>query len=72
MAKPAAPFIAPTSGTLGQQMALVAQAINRKADSATGEPPTFHAVILVDASGQNWQVTVTTGGVLQTALVPRS
>ena len=71
MAKPAAPFMAPTSGPLIQQMALVANAINRKADIATGGPPTFHAIILVDPTGQNWQVTVNASGALVTAAVPR-
>lgn len=71
MAKPAAPFVAPTSGPLVQQMAQVAAAINRKADASTGEPPTFHFFILVDPTGQNWQVSIDNGGTLVTAVVPR-
>lgn len=71
MAKPTAPFVAPTSGPLIQQMAMVAQAINRKADIAIGGPPTFNAIILVDPNGQNWSVTVDATGALITAAVPR-
>lgn len=71
MAKPAAPFTAPTSGDLTQRLAIVAQAINRKADASTGEPPTFHSFILVDPTGQNWQVSISNTGTLVTAVVPR-
>jgi hypothetical protein len=53
-------------------MALVAQALNRKADGATGGPPTFHSIIMTDSIGQNWELTVDTAGTLQIVPVPRS
>ena len=55
-----APFIAPLSGTLDQRLAQVAQAINRKADTAT--VPVFTAVIFVATDGSRWQFSISPAG----------
>jgi hypothetical protein len=69
MALPAAPFIAPTGGSIDQRLALVAQALNRKADQTSS--PVYSSVILLAPGGGAWQLTVDDTGALSTASVPR-
>jgi YD repeat-containing protein len=65
-----APFIAPAGVDIDERLALIAQAINTKAN-AGGAGPAYHFIGLVDATGQTWRLTVDTAGGLVTELVPR-
>ena len=66
---PPAPFSPQLSGDLRDQMRRVADALSRKADATL--VPTYTAVVLMDAAGVAWRVTVATNGSLQTEQVPR-
>jgi hypothetical protein len=67
---PAAPFIAPYSGDLDQRLALLADALSRKAD--TTSIPTYSAVMLIAPDGSAWRLSVDATGALSTAAVPRT
>jgi hypothetical protein len=67
--RPPAPFSAPTSGTIDQKLAEIANAINGKA-SAT-HPPAYQFMGLVSPNGTLWRITVDDSGVLHTSVVPR-
>jgi hypothetical protein len=69
MALPAAPFIAPASGTIDQRLAQVATAINKKADAAT--EPAYSAVLLIAPDRSVWRLSVDPTGALSTAQVTR-
>lgn len=68
-ATPPAPFAAPTSGTIEERLAQVANAINRKAD-ASGTP-TFGWIRLIAPDGTVWAVSVDINGALHTTQVLR-
>lgn len=57
---PAAPFIAPATGSIDQRLAQVAQAINRKADATT--TPVFSAVLFQADDGSTWRFSVDATG----------
>ena len=67
--RPAAPLLVPTRGTLEERLAVITQAIGRKAD-ATAEP-VCSAVLLMAPSGATWRLSVTDAGALTTVAVPR-
>jgi hypothetical protein len=69
MPHPAAPFIAPLSGTIDQRLSQIATALNGKASATVA--PAYHSLELIDPSGQTWAITVDAAGVLHTTLVPR-
>jgi hypothetical protein len=66
---PAAPFIAPYSGDPDQRLAIIADALSRKADQTS--EPAYNAVLLRSPDGSTWRVTVSAAGVLTTAQVTR-
>ena len=67
---PAAPFIAPTSGGIDERLAIIADAISRKADATS--TPFYSAILLADPTGAVWRVTVDALGQLVTAQAPRA
>ena len=66
---PPAPFVAPIDGDINQRLAIVAGAINRKADAVS--TPTFASIQLVSPDGSTWMVSVSDTGVLTTTVMPR-
>jgi hypothetical protein len=69
MAYAPAPTIPPFSGTPDQRLALLADAISRKADNTS--IPTYSAVMLIAPDGSTWRLSVDATGALSTAAVPR-
>lgn len=69
MKPPPAPFIAAYSGGIDQRLALMADALSRKAN-ITAEP-TYSAVQLIAPDGGVWLVTVDDAGALHTQRVTR-
>jgi hypothetical protein len=65
---PAAPFTAPITGELNQRLAVVAAAINRKADATA--TPSFSAITLRAPDGSSWTLSVDATGTLVTTQVP--
>lgn len=63
------PFTAPVSGDINMRMALIANAINSKADAHT---PTFTWIKLTSPNGTTYAVSVDDGGNLHTTQVLRS
>lgn len=69
MAYAPAPFIAPYSGDADQRLALIADALSRKADATS--IPTYSAVMLIASDGSTWRLSVDATGALSTSAVPR-
>jgi hypothetical protein len=68
---PVSPFIAPTGGDLDQKLAMIATAINKKADAGLAGP-SFHFIALIAPDGTTWRVEVDSTGALLTTLAERS
>jgi hypothetical protein len=66
---PPAPFVAPFAGSIDERLAIIAAALNRKADAVS--VPVYTAVVLLATDGSQWRLTVDTGGSLRTQQVPR-
>jgi hypothetical protein len=69
MARPPAPFIAPFSGSIDQRLAMIADAMNRKANMS--DEPVYAAVMLIAPNGSTWRLSVDNTGALSTTAVPR-
>lgn len=69
MARAPAPLSVPLIGSYEQRMQILADAISRKADQ-TAEP-VYSAVLLQAPGGATWRLTVTDGGGISLARVPR-
>jgi hypothetical protein len=68
---PPAPFLAPTTGSTDQKLALIAAELNKKADQGV-QGTAFQFMALISPDGSTWRVLVDNAGALSTELVPRS
>lgn len=68
---PAAPFSAPTSGSIDERLAIIAAELNRKANSGIAGP-SYAFLGLLSPNGTAWRLTVDDAGVLHTEATPRS
>jgi hypothetical protein len=55
---------------MDQRLAMVADALSRKADATS--IPTYNAVMLIAPNGSAWRLSVDNTGALSTAAVPRT
>jgi len=68
---PAAPFQAPTSGSIDERLAIIAAELNKKANSGIAGP-SYHFLGLISPNGTAWRLTVDDAGVLHTEATPRA
>lgn len=68
---PPAPFTAPINGTIDERLALIASAINRKADQGV-QGTAQHFLALIAPDGSTWRIEIDVSGVLHTSVVPRT
>ena len=60
----AQPFLSPTAGTVDERLGMLADAVNRKADSNSS--PVFVSLVLISPNRTRWLVTVDDAGALHT------
>jgi len=68
---PAAPFQAPTGGSIDERLAVIATELNKKANAGIAGP-SYHFLGLISPNGTAWRVTVDDAGVLHTEATPRA
>lgn len=70
VSRPPAPFQAPTSGSIDERLAVMAQEINRKANAGLAGP-SYAFIGLIAPNGTTYRISVSDAGTIVTEVTPR-